>query len=99
MMMALARRIVSGEEDEAETVEAVFAQTRDAKASAGELLVDDGWKPVEVEPETIGVNGNGTNGHHDLFGGGPTVELVRANGNASINGNGADGRHEEAEEP
>ena len=38
MMMALARKIVSGDEedaDEAETVEAVFAQARDAEATAG----------------------------------------------------------------
>ena len=62
LMMALARKIVSGDgEDEAETVEAVFAQARDAEATAEELLVDDGWKVVEVEPETVGVNGNG---HH-----------------------------------
>ena len=47
MMMALARKIVSGEEeeDEAETVEEVFAQARNAEATAEELLVDDGWKP------------------------------------------------------
>ncbi len=63
MMMALARRIVSGEEeDEAETVEEVFAQARNAEATADELLVDDGWKVVEIEPETISVNGNG---HHE----------------------------------
>ena len=71
MMMALARKIVSGEEeDEAETMEEVFAQARDAEATAEELLVDDGWKVVEslpraghgVEPETVAVNSNGTNG-------------------------------------
>ena len=117
MMMALARKlvldhdrgIVSGEdEDEAETVEAVFAQARDAESAAEELLVDDSWKPVEPEPEAAAVNGDGTNGHHDLFGVGPTVELVPANENtpvdgnghspASINGSGND-RHEEADEP
>ena len=60
LMMALARKIVSGdEEDETETVEAVFAQARDAESEAEELLVDDDWKVVEVEPETIAVNGNG----------------------------------------
>ena len=59
LMMALARKIVSGDEDEAETVEAVFAQARDAEATAEELLVDDGWKVVEIEPEAIAVNGNG----------------------------------------
>ena len=63
LMLALARKIVNGDtEDEAETVESVFAQARDAEAQGEELLVDDGWKLPEVEPETVGVNGNG---HHD----------------------------------
>ena len=45
LMMALARKIVSGDEEEdAETVEAVFAQARDAEAASEEFLVDDGWK-------------------------------------------------------
>ena len=88
MMMALARKIVSGdEEDEAETMEEVFAQARNAENEAEELLVDDGWKVVEIEPETVSVNGNGTNGHHDAGGIGPTVELVLGNGHAA-NGNG-----------
>ena len=54
---------------------------------------------VEIEPEAVVVNGNGTNGngHHDDFDIGPTVELVpasgpRANGNGHapvpVNGNG-----------
>ena len=85
MMMALARRIVSGEEeDEAETMEEVFAKARNAESEAEELLVDDGWKVVEVEPETVSVNGNG-NGHHDGIG--PTVELVPVNAQPA-NGNG-----------
>ena len=93
MMMALARKIVSGdEEDEAETMEEVFAQARNAESEAEELLVDDGWKPVEIEPETIAVNGNGH--HDDLFG--QTVELVPANGHA--NGNGTNGHDDEAPE-
>ena len=89
LMMALARKIVSGEEeDETETVESVFAQARDAEASAEEYLVDDDWKAVEIEPEVVHVNGNGANGngHHD-DGIGPTVELVLSNGHAA-NGNG-----------
>ena len=111
MMMALARKIVSGEEEdgEAETVEEVFAQTRNAESTAEELLVDDGWKIVEVEPETIGVNGNGHhangNGHRDAIGIGPTVELVPVNGhkangkgNAAVTVNGND-HHDEAAEP
>ena len=82
LMMALARKIVSGEEDGAETVEEVFARARDAEANAEECLVDDGWKVVEVEPKTVGVNGNG---HHEVIG--PTVELVVGNGRHA-NGNG-----------
>ena len=106
LMMALARRVVSGDEEDAddETVEEVFAQARDAEAAAEEYLVDDGWKAVEIEPEAIAVNGNGTNGHHanghgsDIFG--PTVDLVPASGH-SPNGNGANGHHDdgEADEP
>ena len=84
LMMALARRIVSGDEEDAETMEEVFAQARDVEATAEELLVDDGWKLVELEPETVSVNGNG-NGHHDAIG--PTVELFPANGHR-VNGNG-----------
>ena len=118
LMMALARKlvldhdrgIVSGDEDEAETVEAVFAAARDAEASAEEYLVDDEWKSVEVEPETAGVNGNGGNGnsHYDTFEIGPTVELVvgggrKANGNGHApvqgNSNGTNGHHEEGDEP
>ena len=90
MMMALARKIVSGdEEEEAESMEEVFAQARNAESEAEELLVDDGWKPVEVEPEVVAVNGNGVNGngHNDIIGIGPTVELVPANGHHA-NGNG-----------
>ena len=109
LMMALARKIVSGdeEEDEAETVEQVFAQARDAEATAEEYLVDDDWKAVEVEPETVNGNGANGNGHH-TDGIGPTVELVmgngrHANGNghapAPVNGNGTNGHHDEADEP
>ena len=110
LMMALARRIVSGdEEDYAETVEEVFAQARDAEAAAEELLVDDGWKVVEIKPKAIGVNGNGKhpNGNgHDAIGIGPTVELVagngrhpNGNGHAAIPANGnRNGHHDEAPE-
>ena len=86
IMMALARKIVNGEEqDDAETVEAVFAQARDAEAVAEELLVDEGWKAVEVEPEAVEVNGNG----HAANGVEPSVELLMGNGHMSANGNGA----------
>ncbi len=95
LLMALARKIVSGDEKEdAETVEEVFTAARDAEATAEELLVDEGWRTVEVEPEAVPVNGNG---HRDVVG--PTVELVLGNGHhASGNGNGSS-RHEEAPEP
>ena len=98
LMMALARKIVSGDED-AESVEAVFAQARNAESTAEELLVDDGWKLVEVEPETVAFNGNGTNGHHDAID--PTVELVPVNGHAPTgNGHAPNGAgHYEAPEP
>ena len=99
LMMALARKIVSGDEEEDETVEAVFAQARDAEAASEEFLVDDGWKVVEVEPEAAPVNGNG----HHADGIGPTVELVLGNGRHA-NGNGhaavpVNGHHDEAPEP
>ncbi len=100
LMMALARKIVSGDEDETETVEEVFAQARDAEATAEEYLVDDGWKPVEIEPEAAPVNENGhhANGNgHETIGIGPTVELELGNGHHS-NGNG-NGHHDEASEP
>ncbi len=116
LMMALARKIVSGDEEEndTETVEEVFAQARNAEAAAEVLLVDDGWKVVEIEQKTVEVNGNGHhangNGQDDLFGIGPTVELVPTNGHAPangnghvpvpVNGNGANGHHDdEADEP
>ena len=64
---------------------------------------------MEVDPETVKVNGNGANvnGHHDAFDIGPTVELVSGNGHtangngnghapASVNGN---GHSDEAPEP
>ena len=76
LMLALARKIVNGEEgdlsaDEAgeETVEAAFAQARDAEAVGEELLVDEGWHTVEPEP--VEVHRNGT---------APSVEAVMANG-------------------
>ena len=100
LMMALARKIVSGEEAEAETVGDAFAGAREAEAAAEEYLVDEGWKPVVVEPEAVAVNGNG-NGRHDPFGIGPTVELVLDNGHvpAPANGNGSNGNHKGAEAP
>ncbi len=59
LMLALARKIVNGEEDEAETVEAVFAAARDAESDAEEYLVDDGWRVVETEPVVFDAGHNG----------------------------------------
>ena len=113
LMMALARQVVSGDaQEDAETLEAVFAQARDAEASAEEFLVDDGWQAPDTEPELepvaveVHVNGNG-NGHHDALE--TTVELVlgndsHANGNGNghhslpSTGNGSNG-HGQQEEP
>ena len=98
-MMARARKIVSSdEEDDIDTVEEVFAQARDAETAAEELLVDDGWKVVEVATGAVPINGNESNGHGDAIGIGPTVELVPVNGHAPTNGNG-NGHHKEADEP
>ena len=97
IMMALARKIVNGEEqDDAETVEAVFAQARDAEAVAEDLLVGEGWKAVEVEPTVVETHRNG-NGHHDANGVEPSVELVMGNGHAAVPVNG-NGHHDGAPE-
>ena len=73
-MLALARQIVSGEEDaDAESVEQVFAQARDAEAASKEFLVDDGWKALESEREPVVVEV-----HAD--GPGPVGETVVVNG-------------------
>ena len=99
LMMALARKIVSGEEEDAETVEQVFAAVRDAEATAEELLVDEEWKAVE--PEAITGNGNGRHANgNGLEIIGPAVELA-AGGNvpASGNGNGNGQHNEETPEP
>jgi PRTRC genetic system protein C len=93
LMMALARKIVGGEaENEADTVEYTFTQARQAETDAEMLLVDDGWKVVEVGQEVAVINGNGHGA--DILG--QTVEFVLGNDNAA-NGNG-NGHHREAEE-
>ena len=109
LMMALARQIVAGDaQADAETLEEVFAQARDAEAAAEEFLVDDGWQAVAVEPEAVSLNGNGnghhTNGHHEAKDIGLTVELVvngdgeHANGDGHHSvpstGNGSNGHHD-----
>ena len=86
-MMALARKIVSGDDD-AETVEQVFRGGKGTpRPTPRKLLVDDAWKAVEGQWQRVTrSNGNGhhdnSNGHH-VDGIGPTVELVQGNGHAN----------------
>ena len=76
IMLALARKIVNGEEEEeGESVEDAFAQARDAEAVSEELLVDEEWHAVEVEPKKVEVHRNGT---------GIVVETAAANGHADV---------------
>ena len=50
LMLALARKLVNGNEDNAaDTVEAAFAHARTAESESEAYLVDDGWKATEVE--------------------------------------------------
>ena len=65
---------MSGGAEDDESVEAVLAQARDAEALSEELLVDDGWHAVEVEPELVEAHRNGTNGTS------AAVQVVSANG-------------------
>ena len=76
IMLALARKIVNGEEEEeGESVEDAFAQARDAEAVSEELLVDEEWHAAELEPETVEVHRNAT---------GIVVETAAANGHADV---------------
>ena len=57
LMLALARKIVAGEEDTG-SVESVFEQARQVAAEAEALLVDEGWhapEPVVIEAEAVAV--------------------------------------------
>ena len=95
LMMALARKIVSG--DEEEDAETDGGGLRPGQGRRGQRRRSTWWttagRSVEVEPEAVEVNGNG----HHADGIGPTVELVldtghHANGNGhaavEVNGNG-----------
>ena len=104
LMLAFARHVMGREQDEAETVEAVFAKARVAEAVAEEYLVDDGWKAPEPEVVEIHTNGARGNGHH-ADGLRSSVALLVGNSHAAnghghtvapVNGN---SRHEEADEP
>ena len=52
LLLALARRIVAGQED-AGSVESVFEQARQVAAEAEALLVDEGWHAPEPEPVIV----------------------------------------------
>ena len=54
LMLALARKIVAGEEDGG-SVESVFEQARQVAAEAEALLVDEGWHAPKPEPVAIEV--------------------------------------------
>ena len=81
LMLALARQIVSGgEEADSESVEAVFAQARDAEAVSEEFLVDDGWQTAaeaEPEPVVVEIHANGISGNGHVV----EPEVVLGNGN------------------
>ena len=50
LMLALARKLVNGNEDDAaDTVEAAFRQARASETESEGYLVDDGWQAAEVE--------------------------------------------------
>jgi len=53
LLIALARKIVAGEED-AGSVESVFEQARQVAAEAEALLVDEAWHAPEPEPVAAG---------------------------------------------
>ena len=52
LMPALARKLVSDEED-ADSVESVFAQAQRVAADAEALLVNDDWQRAEPEPQPL----------------------------------------------
>ncbi len=58
LMLALARKLVNGEEDDAaDTVEAAFAQARAAETESESYLVDDGWKTSEpITPPIVEID-------------------------------------------
>ena len=67
LMLALARKIVAGEED-AGSVESVFEQARQVAAEAEALLVDEGWhapEPAIAEAETAAVAAGAGESHDE----------------------------------
>ena len=90
LMLALARKIVAVEED-ADSVESVFAQARQVAAEAEALLVDPEWRVPE--PVVVEVHANGADGNGHAEGVGPSVVTVPRDGRV------ANGHHDEAAEP
>ncbi len=52
LMMALARKLVSGDADDA-PVEDIFREAQEIAAQADQLLVDDDWQGIEPQPAPI----------------------------------------------
>ena len=91
LMMALARQIVSGDDQaDAETMEEMFARARNAAAIDEQYLMDDEWQPEPM----MQIHANG-NGHH-ANPIGPTTQLTPIN-SATANGNGANNHYDNAE--
>ena len=64
LMLALARKLVSGEAD-ADSVESVSAQAQQVAAQAEELLVDAEWRAPEPVPSEVPAAGVDEAGHRD----------------------------------
>ena len=67
LMLALARKIVAGEE-EAESVESVFAQAQQVAADAEALLVDEDWAATEPVADAVTVGVEAEDGRDDAGG-------------------------------
>ncbi len=63
LMLALARKLVSGEQD-ADSVESVFEQAQQVAAEAEQLLVDRDWQPSEPDSQPL-VDSSPTDGDVD----------------------------------
>ena len=67
LMLALARKIVAGEEEDG-SVESVFEQARQVAAEAEALLVDEGWhapEPAIVEADAVAAAATAPDSHDD----------------------------------
>ncbi|MCY3883196.1 MAG: hypothetical protein OXG61_13890 [Chloroflexi bacterium] len=68
LMLALARRIVAGDEEDAGSVESVFEQARRVAAEAEALLVDEDWhapEPVAATEEVVAAGTAADSGRDD----------------------------------